>query len=383
MTNPESQEYYFGPGVITKLEKILERLNPKKIFLVTGKSSFAASGAEAALTSLAEKYQIHRFNDFTPNPKLKDIRKGIKEYKEFQPDVVIAVGGGSTIDVAKACNIFVAQNDDDYEAYIKKQRIISKPGKPFIAIPTTAGTGSEATHFAVIYINKTKYSLAHTEFILPDISIVDPELIASAPKKVRASAALDVLSQAIESFWSVHSTEESRQYVAEAIQLLIPNIVKAIKDKDQEAIIAVTKAANLAGKGINISKTTASHALSYTLTSLFGVPHGHAAIITVPAMLEFNSTVTKADLLDRRGLEFAQERIKELVSLIGASSVAEAKASLEQIIEEVGLENRLENILKSRRNLELVVQGLNLERAKNNPRRLTKKNLQEILNSIW
>jgi len=271
------QEEYFGIGSIENLPDILTRLNAKKILLVTGKHSYVTSGAKKILDKLLRSFAVTQLNDFTENPKLEEIEKGIREYKDFECDAVIAVGGGSIIDTAKSINILAWQKENP-KSIIQGHAKISKKGKKFIAIPTTSGARSEATHFAVVYIDKNKYSLAN-EFILPDIAIIDPQFTFKLNSLITAASGIDALCQAIESFWCVNSNEESKKYSRESIALIFENLNSAVNSAAEKNRINMSKAANLAGRAINITKTTAPHAISYSMTSYFGVPHGEAVIL--------------------------------------------------------------------------------------------------------
>ena len=146
----------------------------------------------------------------------------------------------------------------------------------------------------------------------------------------------------------------------------------------------MAQAAHLAGKAINITKTTAAHAISYPLTSYFGIGHGHAAALTLPSLLEYNAQVTKQDLLDPRGVSYARQSISEIVELLAASDVSQAKNSLEKLINDIGLETRLSQLgIISEDNMELIVRnGFNPERIGNTPRLLTEQALREMLNRI-
>ena len=155
-----TQKEFIGKGTISKLKEILSEQNPKNIFLVTGTSSYKQCGAKDAIQSILSGYKITHFSDFEVSPKLKDIEKGIEIYKKNNCDFVIAVGGGSVMDVAKAINMFSANTNKPIE-YIKNKKIIENKGKPLVAIPTTSGSGAEATHFAVVFIDKTLASIIH------------------------------------------------------------------------------------------------------------------------------------------------------------------------------------------------------------------------------
>jgi alcohol dehydrogenase class IV len=336
------QKEYFGINSIRNLTNILKENKTKNIFLITGKKSYELSGAKEAIDNLLRNYNVTRFSEFDINPKIKDVEMGIELFKEKNYDVVIAVGGGSVIDMAKLINILSRQKKNA-KKYIKKENKIKNKGSFLIAIPTTAGSGSESTHFAVVYIDKVKYSLAN-KLILPDVSIVDPNLMLSVPKKIAASCGIDALSQSIESYWCINSTEESKKYSIESIGLIKKNIVKAINKLSRESTYALAKAAHLSGKAINITKTTAPHAVSYPFTSYFGIPHGHAVGLTLGKFLIYNSKVTKKDVIDKRGEDYVKKTIKELNSLLGCKDSKCSNKKIEEIMHKIKLETNLKKL---------------------------------------
>ena len=193
------QQEYVGFSSINNLSNILSKYNPRNIFLVTGRNSYEKSGAKKLIESILSGYRITYFYDFEVNPKLHDIEKGISIFNKNDCDFVIAVGGGSVIDVAKSINV-LASNEGKPIDYIKTRRNIENKGKTLVAIPTTSGSGSEATRFAVVYIDKIKYSLEH-DFLLSDYAIVDAQFTMNLPRSITASTGMDALCQAIESYW--------------------------------------------------------------------------------------------------------------------------------------------------------------------------------------
>ena len=159
------------------------------------------------------------------------------------------------------------------------------------------------------------------------------------------------------------------------------NIAGAVNNPSEKSRGAMAKAAHLAGKAINISKTTASHAISYPVTSYFNVPHGHAVALTIPQMLIYNSQVTKEDVLDKRGSDYVKNTINELSSLVGANNAEEASKKITHLMKEIGLGTKLSEVgIKTREDVEIIIKnGFNPDRVKNNPRALTEKALREIL----
>ena len=373
-----SASHFIGPGSINQLHTLISQYSPENILLVTGKRSFIDSGAESAIMPQIKDCGNVRFCDFEENPKLQDVEKGLDFARNHPFDLVLAVGGGSPLDMAKLINIFAFQTTDLLSIIQQKEQINSL-GKPLIAIPTTFGTGSEATHFAVVYQGKVKYSVAHP-FLLPTSSIVDAELAYSLPPYPAACAGMDALCQAIESYWNIHSTEESRDYSRKAISTIDQHLEKAVKDGSFDSRVAMAEAANWAGKAINITKTTAPHAISYPFTSYFGVNHGHAVALTLPDILDCNYQVDADDLMDKRGVDFVKKRINEICLAFGCPDVKSMKGKFKNLMNRIGLATKLSDIgVKNHQDIELIVSNINPERIGNNPRRLGKELILEVL----
>ena len=302
-------------------------------------------------------------------------------FLESDCDIVIAVGGGSVIDTAKSINVLSNQEINPRHIIEGKEKIINK-GKPLIAIPTTSGAGSEATHFAVVYMEKEKYSLAH-EFILPQYSIVDPQLTFHLSSGITATSGIDAFSQAIESFWNVNANDESREYSEEAIKLILENIKSAVNESTEYSRENMSKAAHLAGKAINITKTTAPHAVSYAMTSYYGIPHGQAVCVTLAEFLEFNFNVTESDLMPGLILNEVSANHEKLLRILKCRDISEGKNLINELIKSIGLKTKLSKLnITSRDDLKIISESVNLERLKNNPRSVSKEDIGRILEKI-
>ena len=374
---------YIGFNSIERLEKILKKNNFRKIFLITGRKSFKNTDIKKIIFDILEEYDFYHFNDYTINPKVEDIKKGLDLFRKEKCDVIVAIGGGSVIDIGKCISLF-STNQGNIEDFILKKVKIKQRGIPLIRIPTTAGSGSEATHFAVVYIGKIKYSLAEPKYMQPQFVIVDAQFTLSLPNNVSAVSGMDAFCQAIESYWNINSTRKSKKYAKKAIGLIINNILKVIKNPDKKSRFNMSLAANFAGKAINITKTTACHAISYPITSFFNVPHGHAVALSLPSMIVFNSEVSRKDILDPRGIKYVKKTMKEIISMIGATTFNEAKELITQLMEDIGLETKLKNLgIKTEEDINLIIKnGFNPDRVKNNPRKLTEAELRKILEEI-
>ena len=227
---------------------------------------------------------IDYISNIPPNPEIQFVSKCVEKCKEFNPDTIIALGGGSVIDTCKSIIAVMSCSIGDD---VFSNRFNSFENKPFfIAVPTTAGSGSEATHFAVLYKDKIKHSIAH-EKLLPDMVLLDAVLTLSCPPILTLSSGVDAVCQAVESYWSKNSTVESKGYSIQSLELLLNNIFEVLdKPDDLKRRSNMLYGAHLAGKAINISKTTAGHALSYGLTSNLGLPHGISVLMTMGPLIQ-------------------------------------------------------------------------------------------------
>lgn len=368
----------FARSLVSEVPAIVSHLGCSRVFLVLDENAYKGSGANADLEPFLQQISTDRFIDFELNPKIEDIERGVLQCREFKPDVVIALGGGTAIDLGKLIGSLSVQSASPREIVTGKCSIV-RPGPPLIAVPTTAGTGSEATHFAVAYVNGEKFSCAHPT-LLPDYAIVDPTLTLSLPKGITAATGLDAFCQAIESIWAVGATDESVDWATEAGTLARNNLVQATQAPTVEVRAAMSRASHLAGKAINISKTTAPHALSYYLTSNHDIPHGMAVALTLSTMLAYNAEVTKSDCVDQRGADHVRGRIATICDIMQAPDVDAACAEIDKMIRDLDCPASLGAAgIIERDQVRSLVDSANMERMSNNPRRVNSATLLELL----
>ena len=376
-----TQDARFEPGAIRQMKDVLDTLDAKSVFLVTGNASYFSSGAQRSLDRLVGEYRIHRFSGFSPNPKLEDVEIGLRKCREFQPDVVVAIGGGSVIDMAKLIALFAVQDDEPLDI-VRQGCEIERDALPIVAAPTTAGSGSEATHFAVLYVDGCKSSVEHPS-LLPQTAIIDPELTYGLPPLTTAVCGMDALCQAVESYWSVNSTEASQQFASKSIRLVLDSLVPCVHRPSPQTRLAMAEAAHLAGKAIAVTKTTAPHAISYTMTSRFGVPHGLAVALTLGEMLVFNSSVTHEDVADPRGAEFVRQSARAICRLFGCRNVSECRTKLRQLMMQMGLPTSLSGVgIMTPAGRRLIADNVNVQRLSNNPRILSTEALETVLKNV-
>ena len=341
------------------LKNILENSKP----LIISNSLFNSGKLKQKLDELHVEYVL--FDKFSSNPKYEELLLGLECFKNNNCDFVISYGGGSAIDVAKCIKLYALADGDFFNKPIDKNLI------KHLAIPTTAGTGSESTRFAVIYKDGVKYSITH-DSIVPDIILLDYELLKSLPDYQKKSTMLDALCQAIESYWSVNSTSESKEYAKKAIKLILDNMFGYLNN-DENSMKNIMLASNLAGKAINISQTTAAHAMSYKITSLYGTSHGHAVALCLPYIWEY--MINNLDkCIDPRGKDYIVNVMDDLAQIFECSNYIEAINKLKNIIARLNLDIPAIN----EDELSILTNSVNEQRLNNNPIKLDKENISKI-----
>lgn len=355
---------YGGLGRLSELRHLYSK---KNILLVTGKNSFATSGAKKNIENLLQLEAVTQFSDFSINPKLEDAVNAAKLARSANVNVIIAIGGGSVIDMAKLIKAFYLSAGNEMD--LATGRVdVKDPSIPLLAIPTTAGSGSEATHFAVVYVGAHKYSLA-AQCLLPEAVILDGALITSGSRYQKACSALDAMAQAIESAWASGSTVESFKHSITALELSWNAFHEFIKPNcSAENAQKMVKAANFAGQAINISKTTAAHAWSYAFTSSYDIPHGHAVWLTLPKIFEAHRVATDQDIIDVRGLSHLRNTMDKICKILKINQLAGLTEQLQGILIDAGLEHRMERLGVDDATKRLHISNqINAERMRNNP----------------
>lgn len=349
---------------ITHLPDILKEVNCKKLFMVID-ASYPFLNIKDAIDTLPVEVQV-KFSDFTPNPLYEQVCNGIKLLKTSQCDTILAVGGGSAIDVAKCIKLAVLAkegNDAIIPPLVSQRLPIDGKKLPFIAIPTTAGTGSESTHNAVMYYEGAKQTVTN-DGVLPEYAMLEPSVLKTLPLYQKKCTMMDALCQGIESWWSVNSTEESYEYSRKTIELIMANWQKYIFENDDKAAEQIMLAANYGGRAINITQTTAAHAFSYKITSLYNLPHGHAVAVCLPVIWEY--MIGHLDqCIDKRGTDYLADIFSDISQTMGCKNSIQAIGMFHKMMAEMELRNPLAT--DKELELEILTNSVNPIRIKNNP----------------
>ena len=355
--------------ITTEINKIVKENGINRFMLVCGNSF---KKREAYQKTIEMKEFACVFSDFTSNPRYDEVCKGVESFRENGCDCIIAVGGGSAIDVAKCIKLFSSMPDD--ELYFKQKYADNEV--LLIAVPTTAGTGSESTKFAVMYYNGEKVSVS-SDAILPEYALLDSSFLSDLPVFQKKCTLLDALCQAIESWWSKKSTSESIGYSEKAIRLIINDYRAYVFDNKTESAVNIMLASNLAGRAINITTTTAPHAMSYKLTSMYGLPHGYSVALCLPEV--WDAMLKTSECTDARGRSYLDEVFNSIAHAIGAEDVPRAIEIMRTILDEFELDKPY---AKDEKDIELLADSVNMERLGNNPVTFDKTDLKRIYNKI-
>ncbi len=364
------QKIINGKDSAKQIKNILNTLQSKKYLLVCSPSFQHLSVSKYFIET---NIPYITFSEFTPNPLYEDICKGTNLFNLEKCDTIVAVGGGSAIDVAKCIKLFCRM--DSKNNYISQE--YKDSGVPLIAVPTTAGTGSESTRYSVIYYNGEKQSVTHNS-IIPDYAILDSSVLKSLPIYQKKCTLLDALCQGIESWWSVNSNEESKLYSKIAVETIINHMDSYIYDNDEAAAGQIMLAANYAGRAINITQTTAAHAMSYKLTSMYDLPHGHAVALCLPHVWK-HMINNSAKCIDPRGERHLMDVFKEISNSLGAKDPEGAVYLFEEIL--IGLEIDRPNT-DNFEDIRILSKSVNITRLKNNPVYLSKEAIQCMYEAI-
>ena len=314
---------------------------------------------------LSIKYEIEQmevpyvvFDQFTPNPLYEDVCKGVELFQNTKCDTILAVGGGSSLDVAKCIKLYCRMNKD--KLYLEQE--CKDTGVKLVAIPTTAGTGSESTRYAVIYYDGKKQSVTH-DSIIPDVAILEPKVLKTLPLYQKKCTMLDALCQGIESWWSVNSTDESKRFSKEAVETIMRWWHEYIFENSDVAAEHIMHAANLAGQAICITQTTAPHAVA----------------VCLPEIWEYMvSNIGKC--IDVRGREYLVGVFDGIAKSMNCKDPVEAIAMFRQMMVEMELKNPV--AVNKEESLEVLSTSVNPVRLKNNPIELDKFVIKSIYELI-
>jgi alcohol dehydrogenase len=359
---------YFGTDSAAQIAKAV---NGRRTLVITTTGT-KTRGVLNDLTIGLGSNVVRTFTDIDSNYSMADIDHDSGELRTDEYDCILAIGGGSVIDVAKCLSFLLHPDADGFSLnkhFIDGVALPEYTPIPVIAVPTTAGSGSEVTPFATVWdlINKRKYSLASDQ-IQPESAIVDPSLCFTLPLRTTISSGLDAISHSFESVWNINASIESTELATRSLKLsfeALPTLANSIDN--QSARIAMSEASLLAGMAITTSRTALAHSMSYPLTATLGIDHGLACSFTLPAILRFNAEVDDG-------------RLAKLATTLGKSGTDHLADSIIELFVTINLKQQLAEFdLSSESLLELSPLMSDPSRASNNLRHASIDNIDAIL----
>lgn len=363
---------FWGEHCLTELRDISDKLG-KKVLLIKWSAQALENEAGKELTESLKNCEVVELVFEKSNPDILDLFKLYQEIKDKEVDFIIAIGGGSVLDIAKS---LAAILDKEYSDVGVLRKVIiakatGKPACPWIGIPTTAGTGSEVTCWATIWDSEreSKLSLEEKENYAY-AAFVEPEFTMSVPMKLVVSSALDAVAHATESYWAKAHNMISSNYALKAIQLIMDNLEAVINMPSKENYTALAEASMMAGRAFSNTKTTACHSISYPLTLRYGIPHGVAVSMLLPSLLRIN----EKELEDKEALLHAYR----------ADSLEEAGNKIKMLLEKAGIPNRLSAWSVKREEVPQIASNCFTKgRMENNPVDLQVEDVVTILEQLW
>jgi alcohol dehydrogenase class IV len=366
----------YGPGAVAGIPEVVAGRGARRVLLVSGGASFESSGAAAMLPDLERVARVRRWSEFATNPDAADLIRGLAIVDECQPDLILGVGGGSVMDMAKLLSGFAGITDPaKLREAIRSGGELARRDRGLLLAPTTSGSGSEATHFAVVYIGHDKFSVGHPS-LRADVVVLDPLLALSGSRYQKAASGMDAVAQAIESLWAVAATAASRRWARHALRLLLPAIETFVDTGTEESARAMAIGSHLAGRAIDTSRTTAAHALSYGITKRYGLSHGHAVALTLGGFIELHGQATPEQLHPAASPADLAEAMRIVLAALRARDPVDARRKFVDLGARLGLRMALPELAAD---APALVSTVNVERLNNNPMRLSSQAMTELV----
>jgi alcohol dehydrogenase class IV len=371
----------YGNDAVGHLGKEAKKLGAKKVAIITDPGLVSAGIDQLVIALLkAENLETALFKDVEPDPRIEIFSESADFVKDSKADIIVGLGGGSALDVAKATAVMIT-NPDPIESYVGVN-LVPKPGLPTIMIPTTAGTGSEVTSISVLSDteNKVKKGVV-SDYMFAKLALVDPLLTVKLPPEITASTGLDALIHAIESYVGKQATVLTEPLALAAIRLIAKYLRRAYGNgSDIEARDGMAKGSLLAGLAFGNTQTGAAHACGMSLGGMFHVPHGIATSLMLPAVMRFNCIVAPEKFSD---IALAFEEVIDGLSPMAAA--AKAVDAVVRLINDLGFQMGLENYGAKESDIPALSAGAMpaVRLWNNNPRNATQDQVEEIFHDSF
>ena len=361
----------YGPDALDQMPDEVRQTagDGAKVFLVTGRTFLRTSGILQRVMDLLADFEVVLHDRTDPFPTPADADEAAALCKECDADLVLGIGGGSALDLAKAAAI-LATHDRPARDYSFKDAQLERSSLPFIAVPTTSGSSSEVTSGSALWDwdSKSHFGLGDVR-MFPTVAIVDPRLAMTMSQTLAANTGMDAFTSAFESYWNVESEPISDAYALEVIRLYSANLVRSAIQGDLESRAACALAATMSGVGYSNSTPNACHGVGSPLTLYWRVEHGQSVSVTLSSFLRWSAPAIA-------------DRMPALLSALGVGSVDEACAKIERIMSDCGLETRLSGLGIGEGDVDLIVENTRWDRLALLPKPMEKDDLRAMLREI-
>lgn len=372
---------YFGKGAREELPGEIKKRGFQKVFLVSDKSLVEA-GVAKKIEEILEKDGIPYtlYSEIKPNPNIQNVTDGVKACKESGADVIVAVGGGSSIDTAKGISIVIANPDRaDIKSLNGASNTVNR-GMPIIALPTTAGTAAEVTINYVITDEERKIKMVCVDpNDIPILAIIDSELMASMPKSLAAATGMDALTHAVEGYITKAHNEMSDMFHMKAIKMIFKYLPAAVNEKDDEAIEMMGMAQYIAGMGFSNVGLGIVHSMAHQLGAVYDTPHGIANAILLPTVMRFNG-------------EVCYERFRDILIALNVPAENLSKEEvietfvkmIKELSEKVGITQTVSEVGGRKEDFEMLAEKAMEDPCKpGNPREVTKQDFIDLFEKAY
>ncbi|MBI5014377.1 MAG: iron-containing alcohol dehydrogenase [Deltaproteobacteria bacterium] len=374
----EVPEIIFGRGLLGRVGSCASRLGGRRVFVVSDAGLFEAGWVDTVLGSLRDSgLEAVYYDNVSPNPRDRQVEDGAREYLRLGADVVVGLGGGSAMDAAKGIAL-LASNGGRVQDYEGSNRI-HKPLPPLVLCPTTCGTGSDVSQFAIITdtVRHCKMTIM-SRTVAPDISLTDPDTLETLPEEFVCTTAADALSHAVEAFFSIAATSLTDVHAVKAVRLLSTSLVAAVRARDAKALENLSRASLHAGMAFSNSLLGIVHALAHPIGGLYDTAHGCVNAILLPEVIRYN-------------LPAVEDKLPELAWGLGhrtdgdpdeaASIICDA---VDELLEATGAPRHLSSLGVARDSLpELAERALNDACILTSPRKAAVSDLLSILERAY
>lgn len=370
---------YHGKGAIEAVPQEIKARGFKKVW-VASDPDLVKLNITKKVTDLLDKEGIPYvvYSDIKPNPTIENVQNGVKSFKESEADCIVAIGGGSSMDTSKAVGIIITNPEFEDVRSLEGVAPTKNPCVPIIAVPTTAGTAAEVTiNYVITDVEKKRKFVCVDTHDIPQVAVVDPDMMSSMPKALTASTGMDALTHAIEGYITKGAWELSDMFHIKAIEIIARSLRDAVNNTD-EGREGMALGQYVAGMGFSNVGLGIDHSMAHTLSAYYDMPHGKACATLLPTIMEFNAPNTG-------------EKYREIARVFGIEGVDDMsqeeyrKAAVEAVKklgEDVGIEMSLKGVIKEEDLKQLSKDALADACTPGNPRDVTVEEIEELYRSL-